>query len=773
MKVLPFKVSAKTARLIGRENVSKAEGAIAELVKNAYDADATFCVVAFLFSESPGSKEPVGNLWIIDNGTGMSADVIESDWMVIGTAFKEKNPKSPGGRVRTGAKGIGRFALDRMGGLSTLYSATKNKKSKKLETAKWRVNWDLFEESGIILDEVTAELETIEKSLPNILEEVDLPKEIMDNLNHIETGTAINVRELRDDWSASEMRKLEEFLQNLIPPQRQQPLEIYLVDSRQDNPIVEVETDILDDFDYQIKAKVNKDGSVEVDLYRNEVEYKNLPDDLFKQEDMKSEQFKKSALIKQPYKFRIEAKENSNYIAGEFDFTFAFYKKSRSGEAEKFYYRDYDPTPRGTWLKEMGGIKIYRDGFLVRPYGDPKSTSFDWLNLGARKAQNPAGSSRVDWRVGPDNIAGTVLISREGNPHLTDQANREGIISNEAFGQFEDKLLEIIEVFEKDRSYILSNLNKFYEEKNQLAKANKKSPQIAKKIIQSPKGITFGDIRDLAHGYEHQQEEIEELLHEQDVLRNLATLGSILISFAHDMGAKKNTLTARYKHLEIAFDHLEKKGILKNADLNSVRPEFNPKILVKQWEEIDKLAQGWFDFVLKSISGSRTRRKHINLQGILKEIANVWQNNLKIRSVEMKVESEKEKIFIMTHEFNLRCVFNNLIINSLEAFEQDRKSDRPQKILIQVNEGDADVEITYSDNGSGLPADISDPSEILNFGYTTKGKGGKIYNPAGTGLGMWIVNRAVKSMNGKIKIDSPKKGFRIAISIPIPIENKG
>ena len=52
MKVLPFKVSAKTARLIGRENVSKAEGAIAELVKNAYDAGATFCVVAFLFSKA-------------------------------------------------------------------------------------------------------------------------------------------------------------------------------------------------------------------------------------------------------------------------------------------------------------------------------------------------------------------------------------------------------------------------------------------------------------------------------------------------------------------------------------------------------------------------------------------------------------------------------------------------------------------------------------------------------------------------------------------------
>ena len=185
------------------------------------------------------------------------------------------------------------------------------------------------------------------------------------------------------------------------------------------------------------------------------------------------------------------------------------------------------------------------------------------------------------------------------------------------------------------------------------------------------------------------------------------------------------------------------------------------------------MAQGWFDFVLKSISGSKKRRKYINLQGILKEIDNIWQNNLAIISIKMEVESEKEKIFIMTHEFNLRCVFNNLIINSLEAFEQDRKSDRPREILIQVNESDADVEIIYSDNEPGLPAGISNPSKILNFGYTTKGKGRKIYNPVGTGLGMWIVDRAVKSMNGKIKIDlkPPKKGFRAVISIPI--ENNG
>lgn len=42
---VPFRVSARTARLIGRENVATAESAISELVKNSYDADASFCII--------------------------------------------------------------------------------------------------------------------------------------------------------------------------------------------------------------------------------------------------------------------------------------------------------------------------------------------------------------------------------------------------------------------------------------------------------------------------------------------------------------------------------------------------------------------------------------------------------------------------------------------------------------------------------------------------------------------------------------------------------
>ena len=101
---IPFNVNASTARLIGRENVAKLDGAILELVKNTYDADAKICLIYY--------NDINNSLIIADNGTGMSEDTIKNNWMTIGNSTKVENFYSKMGRIQTGAKGIGRFALD-------------------------------------------------------------------------------------------------------------------------------------------------------------------------------------------------------------------------------------------------------------------------------------------------------------------------------------------------------------------------------------------------------------------------------------------------------------------------------------------------------------------------------------------------------------------------------------------------------------------------------------------------------------------------------------
>ena len=202
-KKIPFKVSAKTARLIGRENVASADNAIVELVKNTYDADAEVCTLVLrevrLAAETKYTREQLAwmsrifrvdlesymdksdNLFVLrqelskfdhellapclegdlelviaDNGSGMTADVIENHWMVIGTNFKELNVLSDKGRVRTGAKGIGRFALDRLGRIADIHSLSEDESGPT--SILWSVDWDDFDGEGKTLDDVSAQL---------------------------------------------------------------------------------------------------------------------------------------------------------------------------------------------------------------------------------------------------------------------------------------------------------------------------------------------------------------------------------------------------------------------------------------------------------------------------------------------------------------------------------------------------------------------------------------------------------------------------------------
>ena len=177
-----FEVSAKAARLIGRENIADVDGALTELIKNAYDADASCVYVGidipfpdvpnrvsilrlkelvssedyseilkyydrdktiYLSKRSDLSTEDKNRLQTIlfaynriivaDNGTGMSEEIIKNAWMQIATSEKEQNFRSAKGRIKTGAKGIGRFALDKLSKESIMYTRAGDQKTIRWE----------------------------------------------------------------------------------------------------------------------------------------------------------------------------------------------------------------------------------------------------------------------------------------------------------------------------------------------------------------------------------------------------------------------------------------------------------------------------------------------------------------------------------------------------------------------------------------------------------------------------------------------------------------
>ena len=108
---LSIRPRARILRTIGDELISNETVAITELVKNAYDADATRVMVRF----NGPLKAGQGSIEVLDNGYGMSLDIIRGAWMEPANPAKKRRLRSEErGRRLLGEKGIGRFATSRL-----------------------------------------------------------------------------------------------------------------------------------------------------------------------------------------------------------------------------------------------------------------------------------------------------------------------------------------------------------------------------------------------------------------------------------------------------------------------------------------------------------------------------------------------------------------------------------------------------------------------------------------------------------------------------------
>jgi len=141
---LRFTVDSLLLYELGERLVTKNHIALAELIKNAYDADATSVTVVFVkVNETSNAGE--GEIRIIDNGHGMTFPQIKDYWMRIATPNKLREPISARfGRQKTGDKGIGRFACRRLAKKLILESVARSEGSDKLERTIVEFDWEKF-----------------------------------------------------------------------------------------------------------------------------------------------------------------------------------------------------------------------------------------------------------------------------------------------------------------------------------------------------------------------------------------------------------------------------------------------------------------------------------------------------------------------------------------------------------------------------------------------------------------------------------------------------
>ena len=175
-----FRPRARIIRTLGRELISNEFIAIQELVKNAYDADAKTVLLEFAgtFGADGG-----GSLTVLDDGTGMTLDVLRSSWMEPATVSKLTNRRSGQGRAVTGEKGIGRFAAARIAKTLCLESVSQTNDRRIVA----RFEWGRFDDPERYLDELTCEW-------------TEQPAD------EDAAGTLLRLEGLNDNWASSERR---------------------------------------------------------------------------------------------------------------------------------------------------------------------------------------------------------------------------------------------------------------------------------------------------------------------------------------------------------------------------------------------------------------------------------------------------------------------------------------------------------------------------------------------------------------------------------------
>lgn len=164
-----FDITPHIVKQLGEQLVSDEITALLELIKNSFDADATYVSIE-INTTGQYTKEKLfypnhrGFIVVEDDGFGMSENTIMKSWLLISYSqkreLKEAKKKTPGGRTPLGDKGLGRLSTQRLADICEIF--TNEEKESGTHIA---FNWKDFEKEDA-LSEVRIQAEHFSSQKP-------------------------------------------------------------------------------------------------------------------------------------------------------------------------------------------------------------------------------------------------------------------------------------------------------------------------------------------------------------------------------------------------------------------------------------------------------------------------------------------------------------------------------------------------------------------------------------------------------------------------------
>jgi hypothetical protein len=441
-----FRIDPLVVFKLGEELISDETQALLELIKNAYDADASFARVSIHTTGTPdgllieSEEDRPGWIEVTDDGVGMTAEQIRDGWLLIARSgkreFKQAGRVTGKQRTPLGDKGLGRLGTQRLGWKLQIATKTPDSKQARLIAFSWE---DFL--TAATLDQV--EIRSARRPAEH------------------KQGTVLTITELQDPerWAGDNIRKLQEELSAVISPY-EGVSDFTVAVSVNGTPIdlQSLNTRIREtaQLHYDISftgEELHIAGRATLGLFRPKAK-KELPHyEALVEGDQGAAFFEHLTDAGAHEKIGLERGEGRWFATFSLTRRFADLPPKFDAvgtpvspgifraEVDSFSLAagdDKTVSVFGTlanyreFIKSLAGIRVYRDGFVVR-------TDADWLKLGAQWT-----SASSYYGLKPDTTLGYVAISSRENAQLIEKTDREGFLDNAAYRNFEALMGEFL-----------------------------------------------------------------------------------------------------------------------------------------------------------------------------------------------------------------------------------------------------------------------------------------------------------------------------------------
>ena len=444
---LRFNINAAVVFRLGEELITDAVQALVELVKNSYDADATWVKVT-IDTYAPNEwgrqyADATGVIRVEDDGDGMDEVTIRRGWLTIANSPKRQD-KAAGrvtrrNRTPIGDKGLGRLGVQKLARNVEIVTRPRKEQSEYYVAFSWG---DFLETASLSDVPLTFVSEPREASKP---------------------GTTLVLSDLRDAeaWqSEGYLQDLQRKLSVMISPfQEARDFVVHLEVNGKPIELTEItqrvrETALLK-YTFEFDGEVlHMSGVARLDYLRpNKTEDQQFLQSLCRRDGGKAlyEFLATKAKKRPPPQFHLseqarwfvefgEQRSLNNLdgvrrVGGVVANPGPFRGEVDTVSLDSSDYKSHAISRQSDYrrlVRALAGIRVYRDGFGIR-------VGEDWLGLGKQWTE---GGSYYGLR--PSNVLGYIAISARNNPELVETTSREGFQVTPHYENFFKLLTEFL-----------------------------------------------------------------------------------------------------------------------------------------------------------------------------------------------------------------------------------------------------------------------------------------------------------------------------------------